>query len=459
MLLEKFTETVDGRLLRSGHSVMVAGLVTDTRLDCRDLFFVPLSGPNFDGHDYITTAAEKGASGALWAKSERQLPDLPPRFTVLKVDDPLRAYMNIARTNIMNCPGAKRIGITGSGGKTTLKNLIRNLLSSYNTVSTRENENNEIGVSHTALRVNASTEYLVIEMGMRARGEIADLASIAMPQYGIITNCGKTHIGTLGSEKEIALSKGELIENMQPGGKVFLNADNKWTGMLKDMTDAEVVTFGMEAGDVTARNVRYTLDGTELTVVAGGVSFEARLTVPGKAGVYNALAGAAAALELGLGIDEIQDGLAKPIDEKGRMRIMRHSNGIIVLDDSYNSNPTSLRFALDLLGRLDHKGRRVAVLADMLELGDHSREEHYSIGMECVAGNVDALVTMGREARAIAEGATEANALENENILSFDSFEELEAEAEKLFKPGDLVLVKGSRGMRTERIVSLPAKS
>lgn len=458
MLLEKFTEAIDGRVLRGGRNPMVSGLVTDTRLDCRDLFFVPLSGPNFNGHDYVATAAEKGAAGALWAMPPDSLPDLPDNFTVLEVNDPLRAYMNIAKANLTNCPGAKRIAITGSGGKTTLKNVIRNILSNYNTVGTRENENNEIGVSHTALRVNSSTQYLVLEMGMRARGEIADLAAIAMPQYSVITNCGKTHIGILGSEKEIAMAKAELIENMLPGDRAFLNADNKWTDMLSNMTEADVTTFGIDAGDVRAANVKYTMQGTRLTIEHPGGSLDAHIPVPGKAGVYTALAAAAVALGLELDTDEIMEGLAKELDEKGRMRFVENPNGIAVIDDSYNSNPTSLDYALDMLGGLDWSGRRVAALADMLELGDYSRDEHYAIGTASVAGNADVLVTMGEEARAIAEGASDVDALPDENIFAFDSFEELEAHKNKLFKPGDLVLVKGSRGMKTERIVSLTAE-
>jgi len=296
-------------------------------------------------------------------------------------------------------------------------------------------------------------------MGMRARGEIAAAASVARPDYGLITNVGLTHVGRLGSEKEIALAKGELLEYVDPAGKVFLNADNGWTPMLVRMSRSEVVTFGMNSGDVRCEDVRYTLEGVFFTVVAngGGEVFEVSAPAPGKAGVYNALASAAVGISLGMAGAEIAEGLSLPVAEEGRMRKLRTGDGKVVLDDTYNANPGSVNLAMDLLGRVEWKGRKVPVLGDMLELGEQSREEHLKVGREC-ARFVDALVTVGPDAALIAEGALESGKIAAGRVHSFDVIEGLASRAGELFEAGDLILVKGSRGMKMERVVKMLAE-
>lgn len=451
----QLAKAVGGELLKGDPGTAVYGITTDSRDECAGCAFVPLVGEKFDGHDFVSAVSEKGATLVFWAREG--MPDVHGATAVIKVADALKAYQAAAMDNRNRCK-AVVIGLTGSSGKTTTKALISNMLSKRKTVATYKNENNEVGVPKTLLKINEDTEFAVVEMGMRARGEIAESASVALPDYGIITNVGVTHIEILGSELEIALAKGEILEFVKPGGKVFLNADNKWTEMLREKAGCEVVTFGMENGDVRSSGEKYGIENVEFDVFAGAAKLRVKAGAPGKAGVYNGLCAVALGLELGLSPDEISECLSLPIAEEGRMKKVAAKNGALVLDDSYNANPCSMRMALDLLSKVEWNGRKVAVLADMLELGEHSRDEHYRLGLESAGGCADVLVTMGAHASEIARGAAESGAIKKENIFSFATFEELENKKSELFRSGDLALVKGSRGLKTERVVKMIAE-
>jgi UDP-N-acetylmuramoyl-tripeptide--D-alanyl-D-alanine ligase len=451
MPIEFIVEATGGRLARGVGGAAAGRIITDTRGDCAGAFFAPLAGEKFDGHDFIVGAAAAGAVGCLSAKGVPL--GLPDGFAVVLVDDTLAAYQAIARAHRKRF-GMPVVAITGSCGKTTTKNLLANVLAPMRIVHTMKNENNEIGVPNTLLRIDGGTEAVVIEFGMRGPGEIAALAGVACPTHGLITNIEPTHIGRLGSLEAIADAKGELLERLGSNEKAFLNADNPWTSRLASKTSAAITTFGIEAGDVRAENIVFDLEAARFTLRYGGGRIEVESPAPGRGAVYNAAAAAAVALSLGLSETRIAEGIAKPAEESGRMRRVKTADGKLILDDTYNSSPAALRLALELLGNVKWAGRRVAALGDMLELGDHSRGEHFRIGRDVVAKCADALVAFGPEARHIAEGAAEGG-WEGGRISHYENFDEIAADAKKLFRPGDLILVKGSRGMRMERVVAL----
>ncbi len=453
MKLSQIIEATRGTLTRgSADGIVISGIQTDSRLDCSGSLFVPLAGETFDGHDFITPIAAKGALGCV-ASRDFDTSALPAEFFVIRVADTLAALQDISGAYRQQFDSAV-IAVTGSCGKTTTKNMLRTMFSvAGDTVATAKNENNEIGVPYTLLRIASSTKYTVVEMGMRALGEISRLAQIAAPTHAVITNVEKTHIGRLGSEENIARAKGELIESLDSSGTAFLNADNIWTSELRRRTAATVITFGIEQGDVRSENVKFSLDGISFDLLHPSGRMSVTLPLPGKAAVYNALSAAAAGLSLGLSPETITTGLAAPIGESGRLVKHVCDNGTVILDDTYNSNPASLSLALELLGGVAWHGRKVAVLGDMLELGDFSESEHFRVGAEFAAANTDLLVTMGTEAAHIAAGAR--GAAPAMPVISFDTYELLADAASSIFKSGDLILVKGSRGMKMERIVNL----
>lgn len=451
MPLSTMADACGGKFLQGDPGVCVTRLVTDSRADCAGAMFVAFVGERFDGHDYVAKVSAAGAVGAFVSKDMKY--DVPGNFALVMVEDTLAAYQVIARTN-RDRYGVPVVAITGSCGKTTTKSILFNLLSGRRTVCTEKNENNEVGVPLTVLRMDGSTERVIVEFGMRGPGEIRQLARTARPTHGIITNIEPAHIGRLGSLEAIADAKGELLEEMGAGDFAFLNADNEWTERLRKKTSASITTFGIDKGDVRAAGINYSLDGTRFMIETPSGRIEACVPLPGRGTVYNAAAAAAVALSLGESPESISERLALPAEEGSRMRIVRSPCGMLLIDDTYNSSPASLRLALELLGSVAWNGRRVAVIGDMLELGEFSHAEHLKIGKETASRNAGVLVTFGEEARAFAEGAASAG-MARGSIFSFTDFDALAEEAEDIFHTGDMVLIKGSRGMKMERIVNL----
>ena len=449
--IPKILDALNGDLLRGPFNGVVTAVTTDSRGDVADHLFVPLVGEKFDGHEFIEDVASRGATGALTSKPI-SVDKLPAGFIVIRVADTLNAYQSLGTLNRKAFSGPV-IAVTGSCGKTTTKNMIRNILDlKHKAVFTERNENNEIGAAHTLLRIDRDTNVVVLEMGMRGPGEIDQLAKMSLPTIGCITNVEKTHIGRLGSEEAIASAKGELLDSLSEGVGI-LNADNRWTPAMRCRLNGRLVTFGLEAAaNVTAEDMHFSFDGVTFILKAGTSFFPVELSIPGKMNVYNALAAAACALEIGLGPDTVAEGLRRKIEESGRLRRLHSLRGNIILDDTYNSNPASLAMALEMLGNFPWSGRKVAILGDMLELGDYSASEHRRIGEQFVPAHAGALVAFGPEALHIAEGAMAAG-MPEDSVLHAPDFETFAQDAKKRFQPSDLILVKGSRGMKMERIV------
>jgi UDP-N-acetylmuramoyl-tripeptide--D-alanyl-D-alanine ligase len=434
--------------------LLLAGVSTDTRKIQPGQLFVPLRGERFDGHDYIRTAKEAGATAALWDRSV-PLPEL--EIPLILVDDTLAALQALAVGYLNSRLSAKVVAITGSNGKTTTKDLVSSVLSTKFLVhKTEGNFNNHIGLPLTVLSASEKTEVLVLEMGMSGRGEISLLTLMAKPDVAVITNIGESHLLQLGTRRNIARAKLEITEGLRPGGTLVyygdepLLAEELAAGNQDKLFD--LATFGENPdNDWVARYIRVNSEGTQFTVSAeGDHSFE--LPVPGRHNAVNALAAIAVGRLFGLSFEEIGEGL-KSASLTG-MRIERSAarNGAVILNDAYNASPTSVRAAIGLVAELSGYRRKWIVLGDMLELGADEVALHGEIGGYLNETKADEVLLFGPLSRQTFREASlnypegKVRYFENKDDLANDLLEGL--------APEDLVLVKASRGMRLEEIVA-----
>ncbi|MBS3909348.1 MAG: UDP-N-acetylmuramoyl-tripeptide--D-alanyl-D-alanine ligase [Actinobacteria bacterium] len=444
-----------GVLLYGSLDTGVSGVGIDSRAVVFGDLFIPLKGTT-DGHAYIEDAIRAGAAGFLiesGAVSRGMKPPAGAQFAV-EVADTLRALQAIA-AHCRAKLSATVIGVTGSTGKTTTKDMLTAVLSrSMNVVSTTKNYNNEIGVPLTVLKADLETSALVVEMGMRGLGQIKALADIAAPNIGVVTNIGQAHIELLGTQERIAHAKAELIEAISPAGAAVLNADCAWSTSISNRTSARLVTYGIADGDVRASGIEVDQLGRAAfsLTIGGSSSYRVRLAVPGKHNVYNALAAIAVAIEFGLSVDSIRLALAECKPTAMRMEIVTTERDVLILNDAYNANPASMEAALLTLMDIETKGRRIAVLGDMLELGPTSREAHRRIGEIAAVLGVDILIAVGVEGRLIAESAVRAGMSNKAVIACMDAYTATRVLGQ-LGVERDAVLVKASRAMGLEKIV------
>ena len=442
----------------------VSGVATDSRGLTEGRLFVPLTGERFDGHEYVESCFERGAALALWTR-DRPVPEPLAQRLLLFVRDTLEALQKLARANRLELQ-VKVVGITGSNGKTTTKDLTAAVLAAaYRVHKTEGNLNNHIGLPLTILRMDEDTECAVLEMGMSGFGEIELLAGIALPDIAVITNIGDAHLLQLGSREGIARAKLEIASGLRPGGTMLINGDEPLlTAGIRDAELAEgagVQTFGLEEGhDWSAGSVAVGAKESAFTVQTGGTSARLggafKIPVPGRHNVSNALAAVAVGALLGLTDDEIRRGLSGARLTGMRIETAAAHNGATILNDAYNANPTAMRAAIALVGELTGFGRKWLVLADMLELGPEEERLHYDTGAAIAPETADRVLTHGTLARHIAEGASAR--LGAERVAHFDDKAELAAYLREQVAPDDLVLVKGSRGMRMEEIVQFLAR-
>ncbi|MDN5346810.1 MAG: UDP-N-acetylmuramoyl-tripeptide--D-alanyl-D-alanine ligase [Clostridia bacterium] len=439
-----------GRLLSGDGSLKIQGISTDTRtLKPGEVFFA-LKGPRFDGHDFLEIAAARGAAAAVI--SRRPEGAAPPALVL--VPDTLQALQSLAAwyRGRFNLPV---IGVTGSSGKTTTKDLIAAVLGRFGPVlKTPGNFNNEIGLPLTLLQLDKGYRVAVLEMAMRAPGEIAALCRLARPDIGVITNIGAAHLGRLGSKEAIARAKGELLAALPRTGLAVLNADDAWCRRLALSSPARVIFYGfspeaeVRVRDVAASAGRDSKFGLEV----GGRLWEVALPMPGRHNVLNAAAALAVAWGLGLDLDEAIPGLKEWPAEDLRQNFIAGPNGSLIFNDAYNANPDSMLAALRVLSELQGE-RRLAVLGDMLELGPEAARLHFEVGEAAAGLGLAYLITVGSLARELASGAR-AGGMPAERIACFDDHREAAARLRELLRPGDVVLVKGSRGMAMEKVLT-----
>jgi len=441
----------DGRLLREGHR-RVRGAAVDSRRVRPGQLFVALAGERDDGHAHLAAAAAAGAAALLVTRSPaageiERLGDV----TVVRVVDGLAALQALAadwRTRFRPLV----VGVTGSVAKSSTKEAIAATLAARRQVLRSEaNENNEIGLPLTVLRLEPGHEVAVLEMGMYVPGEIAQLCRIARPAIGVVTAVRPIHLSRAGSLEAIEAGKAELVEALPPDGVAVLNADDERVRRMGGRTRSRTVTYGFDPGaDVTAEAiVPRGAAGMGFVLCAAGERRPVEIPALGRHAVHNALAAAAVALEAGLTLDETVEGLARPWSLPHRSTLV-HAGGITILDDCYNAGPDSMRAALELLAELPGR-RRVAVLGEMAELGSLAAEAHAAVG-RWAADVVELLVTVGAGAEPLAAGALAAGFDPARLVRVADAASALAA-LRPCLADGDVVLVKASRAAALERVV------
>jgi UDP-N-acetylmuramoyl-tripeptide--D-alanyl-D-alanine ligase len=429
-----------GRL--AGPDRVVDGISIDSRTLTAGMLFVALKGELADGHAFAAAAAARGASGLL---VERELPIDVPQIIV---PDPLGALTACARARRRSFAGPV-VAITGSNGKTTTKEMIGAILGGLGpALVTRGNLNNHIGVPLTLLSLAAVHRYAVVEMGANHRGEIAHLASIAEPGIGIVTNAGAAHLEGFGSLDGVAEGKGELFAGLPADGIAVLNADDRYASRWRLLAAGRrVVTFGLEQADYSARAIRSSLDAgmprLEFELVTPGGAVPVRLALAGTHNLRNALGAAASAQAAGASLADVAAGLAAMKPVKGRLEFKPAVNGAVLVDDSYNANPESLKAGLDAFRSF--AGTRWLVLGDMMELGSAEDELHREIGAYARESGVERLLAFGPRAKRAADAFGPGAAW-------FEKVEDLIAEARRSLHADVAVLVKGSRANRLERV-------
>lgn len=459
--IRELIKTVSGKIIQGDQDCLISRISIDSRtLIPGDLFFA-IIGPSFDGHDFVIEAFKKGAVGVVVCKGASTLlqnEQIDKDKIILEVKDTLSALQDWSK-HYKDKFKTFNICITGSNGKTTTKEIIAHILSQeFPLLKTSGNYNNEIGIPLTLLQLNKSHKLLVAEMGMRGLGEIKTLTNFIPPDFAVITNIGEAHIGLLGSRDNIFKAKSELLQSLDKDGKAIINRDDPYFfKMLEIVKDKKVYTFGIEnRSDIMARNIRMVSDkGIRFTLeVQNDKSREIYFPLLGRYNIYNALAAVAVAFALGIELDLIERGLSsfKPLDL--HMQLSNFYNDIKILNDSYNASPLSVKSALETLAEVAQNNRKIAILGDMLELGERTDFYHREIGKEVAKLSIDILITVGQGGKIIAQSSKEEGMAE-ERVFSFEKNEKINLTKKllNLIKPGNFVLLKGSREMKMEEIL------
>src|SRR6266513_2980489 len=437
-----------GALLSSGNGrVTVDKINTDSRTLKRGELFVALRGENFDGHNFVESAARAGAAGAIVDSNWNG--NVPENFALIRAKDTLQAYQKLAG-NYRKSLTPHVIAITGSNGKTSTKDFTAAVLGRRLRVTKTEgNLNNHVGLPRTILQARSREEVAVGEIGMNHPGEVAVLAKLAAPDVAIITNIGVAHIEFMGSRERIAEEKGALAEAVGAQGTVILNADDPLTKRIAAGGRGKVVLAGTTAGTIRASEVNQSGSGTDFTILEGAHRCRAQLPVPGLHMVQNALLAVAVGRVFGLSLEECAAGLVAAPLARARLQI-RQIHGVQFIDDSYNANPDSMKAALRTLVELDTDGKRIAVLGEMKELGSESEHGHREVGETAATFGIDQLITIGEMGELIARAARAGGLEKTTAVRSTSEAAELLGE---IAEPGDLILVKGSRSARTEQVI------
>jgi UDP-N-acetylmuramoyl-tripeptide--D-alanyl-D-alanine ligase len=444
-----------GRVSAGPPERAIDGFSIDSRsLVAGDLFFAIVAAR--DGHAFVGDAIARGASGVVVAAGAGGAwSGVPADRVVIEADDTTRALQDLGR-HVRRESGATVVAITGSAGKTTTKETIAEFLSArHQVVKNRGNLNNHLGLPLSLLELRHGADVAVMELGMNHAGEIRRLVEIAEPQVRVWTNVGDAHLGHFRSRDEIADAKGEILERALATDLLVCNADDPLIMSRAAQFRGRTVTFGTSAGaEVRAESVEdLGLDGSRVRVVTPKGSADLQVPLLGRGNLSNVLAATAVAIELDVPLDAVAARASSLRPAAHRGAVVRLANGATVVDDSYNSSPTALRRALDVIAQDRRAGRKAAVLGEMLELGDHARQLHEECGRAAAGAGLARLIAVGGEAAGALASAAVAAGLP---AASVSWVPDSAAAAELIVSwigPGDLVLVKGSRGIRTDRVV------
>ncbi len=452
LTLAEVAAAVDGSLTGGDPQALVHGpVVADSRAATPGALFVAIPGARVDGHEHAGEALAAGAVACLGTR--------PVGMPTVVVEDSVVALGKLAAAVVARLERCAVLALTGSQGKTGTKDLLAHVLSAAGaTVATEGNYNNEIGVPLTALRAEAHTEFLVVEMGARGRGHIRFLSELVRPTIGCVLNVGTAHIGEFGTREAIAVAKGELIEALPAAGTAVLNADDPVVLDMAERTSARVLTFGQsETAGLQVVDLHTEPDGCaafHLVHRGTGVRAPVRLRLLGEHQALNAAAAAAMAMAAGLPLDVVAAALATAAPgSRWRMQPTERADGVLVVNDAYNANPDSMQAALKTLVSLSRArgGRSFAVLGEMAELGEQTTQAHDAVGRLAVRLDVDQLIVVGEGARTLHLGACLEGSWNSESLLVADT-DAAVVTLRELLRPGDTVLVKASRAAELERV-------
>jgi len=421
----------------------VTGVAIDSRKVESGFLFVPIKGARVDGHSFIPQVMEKGA---LCTLSEVELEDASHSYILVNSSE--QALKDLAE-HYRKALDIKVVGITGSVGKTSTKEMIGSVLSQkYKVLKTAGNFNNEIGLPLTIFNIRDEHEVAVLEMGISDFGEMHRLAKIARPDICVITNIGLCHLENLGDRDGILKAKTEMFDFAQPNATIILNGDDDKLITVKDWDGYTPLYFGLSTEmSAYAKDIHsLSLKGTACTICLGDNSFEVTIPIPGHHMVYNALAGALVGKELGLNCEKIKAGIEALVPVSGRNNLIE-TDYLTIIDDCYNANPVSMKASLDVLAAADT--RKVAIMGDMFELGENEKELHYEVGKYAAEKGIDLSICIGGLSENTAKGILESGAIAEHSKTKAH----LLAYANKLLKKGDTVLVKASHGMEFPEIV------
>lgn len=441
--LEAIAKAVNGKISDEKYNnIIIENITTDTRKIAEGDLFIPLKGENFDGHNFIQQAFESGALCCLSTENiETYKPCIYVSDTRVALRDLAEYYISLFNIHV--------VGITGSVGKTTTKDMIASvLMQKYNVLKTEGNFNNEIGLPLTVFRITDDTEVVVLEMGMNSFGEIHNLSKIAKPDIAVITNVGVSHIENLGSREGILKAKCEIFDYIKNNGTAILNIDNDMLKTLEGKTSFKTLWYGIEnKKDIYADNiVKNGVESISCDIHMNNEMFNVCIPVPGEHMVLNAMAAALVGKTLDLSISEIKRGIEEFVPTKMRMAVFKTKNGTTLINDAYNANPVSMKASIDVLSGVE--GEKIAILGDMFELGDFAEKMHYDTGIYAAQKNIDKIICIGNISKSMYEGAVSLGG----NAFYFETQEDFfENGFEKLINKGATVLVKASRGMHFEK--------
>ncbi len=448
LTLKQVAQWCDGSVAPEHANIEITGVSTDTRSIRPGELFIALQGESFDGHIFVRQALEKGAGAVMTHK--QMGPGVPAVF----VDDTMEALGALAR-GYRAGHSCQVIGITGSVGKTTTKEMIADILATtYRTCRTKGNHNNNVGLPLSILAIDADCEMAVMEMGMNHFREMSYLTSIARPNVALINNIGTMHIEHLGSREGILSAKMEILEGLMPGGKVIFNGDEPLLWNQREQLGDKPIYFGIEnpASDLVATNINQADGGMYFRVTGLGQEFDVFVPAEGMHIVYDALAAITVGLTEHVRPERIQSALSRFRNTGSRQSIYERG-GFTIIEDCYNAGPESMKAALEVLSEHRGAGRRIAVLGDMLELGTCSIAEHYRLG-RLAAEKADLVYAYGPHSDRVVIGAI-TGGISSKATSRFDTHEEMAAMLRRTAKPGDTLLFKGSRGMKMEQVLNL----
>ncbi len=448
----------EGLLMSGDPAASFDGISTDSRDVRPNDLFVPIQGPNFDGHDFVLPALEAGARGSLLGRdTNRGNFHNPSNFVLIQVQDTLQALSDLASAHRLRHT-LPLIAVTGSSGKTTVKEMIAAVLGrSHRPLVSPGNLNNMIGLPMTVLNLGSHHTAAVVEAGINVIGEMEHLAKAASPDTAVITTIGPVHLEGLGSVERVAREKFHLVRRVRPDGTAVLPSENPYLVRLVEGCQRRIVYFGIEFGDFRASNIQQTGDGTSFLAATPDGTQPMTLRVPGLHNVANALAAAAACVSIGVSLTDVAAGLNSFTVPPGRMEIVPLSGGRMLIRDCYNANPQSVSVALEVLAQKGRGGKTLAILANMMELGTAAERLHAEVGRKSAALSLDRLVFVGSYGSPFEQGFIEGGGDKQAIALAADKDEAWHIVQPDL-KSFYAVLVKGSRAMKMETIADLIAK-